>query len=144
MAGANNIDQLRQQILASMGKAMAEAQQLVMKDMEIELQSFYSKGKPVMYQRTGALAETARTSKITTSGNRVSFDAYLDQSGHYTTGSNPSMGDVLRLANYGKAFSTANGYSARPTLGKGGFWERAEERMQESLNRALSRYFTRG
>ena len=139
--GATNIEQLRQQILAAMRDAVSEAQEDIQKDMEDELKSFYSHGKPSRYTRTGALGETARTTDISVSGNSVSFTAYLDQSGSYTSGSNPSMGDVLRLANYGKAFTTKNGYTARPTLGKGGFWERAEERFQNSLNSALSRHF---
>lgn len=138
---ANNMIKLEQMLLKEAQKAMVVASDKILADMYDETEKFYTKGKPKMYQRTGALGDTPRTTTISTSGNEVSFDAYLDTSHNYTSGSNPSMTQVLNLANYGTPFTTKNGYSAKPTLGKKGFWERAEKRMQKTLDRTMKQFF---
>lgn len=136
-----SLAELKLKILAEMEASMVAAQTKMKSTMDKELQSFYLKGPGKVYTRTGALGRTARTSDIDWSGNTFHFDAYLDQSGGYTSGSNPSMGQVLDLANYGTPFTTKNGYPARPTVGKGGFWERAEKQFGKDLDFAFSIYF---
>ncbi len=138
---ATNMRQLEQMLLKEMRKAMVVASDKVLADMYDETEKFYTKGKPKKYQRTGALGDTPNTTAITTSGNEVSFNAYLDTSYTYTTGSTPSMTQVLDLANYGIPFTTKNGYPAKPTLGKKGFWERAEKKMQKTLDRTMKKFF---
>ena len=138
---ANNMIKLEQMLLKEAQKAMVVASDKILADMYDETEKFYTKGKPKMYQRTGALGDTPRTTTISTSGNEVSFDAYLDTSHNYTSGSNPSMTQVLNLANYRTPFTTKNGYSAKPTLGKKGFWERSEKRMQKTLDRTMKQFF---
>lgn len=138
---ATNMRQLEQMLLKEMRKAMTVASDKMLADMYDETEKFYTKGKPKEYQRTGALGDTPRTTALTTFGNEVSFDAYLDTSYNYTTGSNPSMTEVLDLANYGIPFITKNGYPAKSTLGKKGFWERAETKMQKTLDRTMKKYF---
>lgn len=133
--------QLEQMLLKETRKAMTVVSDKVLANMYDETERFYTKGKPKQYQRTGALGDTPRTTAISTDGNEVSFDAYLDTSHSYTTGSNPSMTDVLNLANYGTPFITRNGYPAKPTLGKQGFWERAEKKMQRTLNGTMKKFF---
>lgn len=137
----NNMRQLEQMLLKEAQKAMTVASDKILADMYDETGKFYTKGSPKMYQRTGALGDTPRTTAISTSGKTVSFDAYLDTSHGYTTGSNPSMLQVLNLANYGTPFTTKNGYPAKPTLGQKGFWERAEKKMQKTLDRTMSKFF---
>ena len=75
------------------------------------------------------------------SGDEAAFDAYLDQSYVYPTGDNPSMGQVLDLANYGKPWITKSGTPARHTLGKKGFWDRAEKKMEKTLDDTMSQFF---
>lgn len=138
---ANNMRELEQMLLKEAQKAMVIASDKISEDMYDETGKFYTKGKPKMYQRTGALGDTPRTTVISTLGNEISFDAYLDTSHNYTSGSKPTMTQVLDLANYGTPFTTKNGYPAKPTLGKKGFWERAEKKMQKTLDRTMKKFF---
>lgn len=138
---ANNMRELEQMLLKEMRKAMVVTSDKVLADMYDETEKFYTKGKPKMYKRTGALGDTPKTTALSAVGNEVSFDAYLDTSGGYTSGSKPSMTQVLNLANYGTPFTTKNGYPSKPTLGQKGFWERAEKKMQDTLDKTLKQYF---
>lgn len=138
---ANNMKQLEQMLLKESKKAMEVASKKILADMYDETGKFYTSGKPKMYERTGALGDTPKTTAISTVGNEVSFNAYLDTFGGYTTGDNPSMTQVLNLANYGKAWITKGGRPARDVLGKRGFWERAENKMEEELDRTMKQFF---
>lgn len=138
---AKNMKELEQMLLKEMRKAMNVASERMLADMYDETGGFYTQGNPKMYQRTGALGDTPKTTAVSSSGNVVSFKAYLDTSGGYTTGDNPSMTQVLDLANYGKPWTTKNGSPARATLGKKGFWERAEKKMQRTLDRTMRQFF---
>lgn len=138
---AKNIKELEQMLLKEMRKAMNVASERMLADMYDETGGFYTQGNPKMYQRTGALGDTPKTTAVSSSGNVVSFKAYLDTSGGYTTGDNPSMTQVLDLANYGKPWTTKGGSPARATLGKKGFWERAEKKMQRTLDRTMRQFF---
>ena len=138
---AKNMKELEQMLLKEMRKAMNVASERMLADMYDETGGFYMQGNPKMYQRTGALGDTPKTTAVSSSGNVVSFKAYLDTSGGYTTGDNPSMTQVLDLANYGKPWTTKSGSPARATLGKKGFWERAEKKMQRTLDRTMRQFF---
>ena len=138
---AKNMKELEQMLLKEMRKAMNVASERMLADMYDETGGFYTQGNPKMYQRTGALGDTPKTTAVSSSGNVVSFKAYLDTSGGYTTGDNPSMTQVLDLANYGKPWTTKSGSPARATLGKKGFWERAEKKMQRTLDRTIRQFF---
>lgn len=136
---ANNLNQLNTILMRELVKAMNVTSDKVLADMYGETGKFYTKGKPKMYQRTGALGDTPKTTALTVGGNTVSFEAYLDESTEYTTGKNPSMHDVLELANYGNTNSSV-GY-LRPTLGKKGFWEQSEKKMEKTFERTLRQFF---
>ena len=138
---AKNMKELEQMLLKEMRKAMDVTSERILADMHDETSGFYTQGSPKMYQRTGALGDTPKTTAVSSSGNVASFKAYLDTSGGYTTGDNPSMKQVLDLANYGKPWTTKNGSPARATLGKKGFWERAEKKMQRTLDRTMRQFF---
>lgn len=142
---ANNMNSLNAMLIKELGKAMNIVSDKTLADMYDETGKFYTKGKPVVYKRTGALGDTPETTSITTSsfgnGGMVSFDAYLDTNHQYTSGDNPNMQQVLELANYGTPWTTASGATAKPTLGKKGFWERAEKKMEKTLNRTLKKFF---
>ncbi len=138
---ATNMQQLKQMLMKKVQKAMVVSQEKMLEDMYEETGGFYTCGEPTMYERTGALGDTPKTTAITTTGNSVSFEAYLDKKHKYTTGSNPNMQQVLELANDGKPFTTKNGYPARATVGQKGFWERANEKMEKSFNDTMRSFF---
>ena len=140
MPVASSMEELHQMLLKEMKKAIQVVQKKVEADMYEETGLFYAGGDPDRYKRTGALGDTPRTTACSNSGDSVSFEAYLDQSHGYSTGSNPSMGQVLDLANYGIPFETPNGV-ARPTVGSPGFWERAEKKMGETLDDTMGQFF---
>lgn len=122
-------------IMEEIVAAMHEAEYMAMGDMQEGTEVFYGGGQPKVYERTGQLGTTPRTSGVKTSGKSVSFDAYLSQEGKYSTGKHPSMGTVLELANYGNV----SGY--KDTVGTKGFWEYSEGLIEESFHRALASRF---
>lgn len=130
-------------LLREINIAMREVADKDLADMNIETAKFYTGKQPVMYKRTGALKDTPRVTPNTTSGDLVSFEAYLDKSRQYTTGDNPNMEQVLELANYGKPWITRNGdgVPAKPTVGKKGFWEASEKKMEKNLKQVMGRFF---
>lgn len=78
---AKNMKELEQMLLKEMRKAMNVASERMLADMYDETGGFYTQGNPKMYQRTGALGDTPKTTAVSSSGNVVSFKAYLDTSG---------------------------------------------------------------
>lgn len=140
---ASNMNNLERMLRKEIQEAMRETSGDMLRDMYGETQDFYSQGHPKMYERTGTLGTTPRVTKTVSSGDEVSFDAYLDQKYVYATGDNPTMGQVLDLANYGIPWTTHGGATARATLGKKGFWERAEEKMEKTLDDTMIKFFNK-
>ena len=138
---AKNIKELERMLHKEMKKAIRVTSEKIMADMYSETGDFYTKGNPKVYQRTGALGDTPKTTKISSTEKTVSFTAYLDTAHNYTTGDNPNMEQVLDLANYGEPWRTKGGSFAKDTLGKKGFWERAEKKMEKTLNRTMRQFF---
>lgn len=138
---ANNLKQLNTMLMKSVRKAMAVASDKMLEDMYEETAGFYTKAEPKQYERTGALGDTPRVTSLNQDSNSVSFDAYLDTSHQYTTGSTPTMEDVLKLANDGIPFITQGGHPARPTVGKRGFWDDAKKKMEITLEHTIGKFF---
>lgn len=138
---ASNMNNLERMLRKEIQEAMRETSGDMLRDMYGETQDFYSQGHPKMYERTGTLGTTPRVTKTVSSGDEVSFDAYLDQKYVYATGDNPTMGQVLDLANYGIRWKTKSGAPAKATVGKKGFWERAEKKMGKTLDDTMSQFF---
>lgn len=137
---ANNLAELEKELNKELRKSMIEAKNKALADMEEETSDYYEGTDPT-YVRTYALRDTPKTSDLSIKNNDISFNAYLDQTHQYTTGDNPTMAKVLNLANYGKPWKTASGALARQTVGKKGFWERAENKMEKSLDDIISKNF---
>lgn len=138
---ANNMKDLEMMLMKEIQKAMNITSEKALADMYEETGKFYTQGNPKQYERTGALGDTPKTTSTTIAGNSIYFDAYLDISHQYTTGDNPSMEQVLNLANYGQPWITKNGKQALSALGKKGFWEASEKKMQKTFNNTLSKFF---
>ena len=92
---ASNMNDLERMLRKETRKAMDVASAKSLGDMYEETEDYYSQGRPAIYERTGALGDTPKITRTTSSGDEVSFDAYLDQNYVYSTGDNPSMGQVL-------------------------------------------------
>lgn len=143
MPTARNMGELRAMLQKEMRKAMTVVADKAEADMHEETWDFYEGSKPSKYVRTGALGDTPRVTSLTTSGNQVSFEAYLDTSHRYATGDEPTMEQVLKLADHGDAWTTKGGSPARDTVGKKGFWDRAKSKMEQDMNDTLSSFFTK-
>ena len=134
---SNLSNQLKAQVMSEIQQAMQSASTKLMDDMDSAIDEFYNGGAPKKYIRTGALGNTPSTTPVVISGNTVSFSAYLDKGHVYSTADNPSMGQVLDLANYGTPWTTSGGRLAHPTVGKPGFWENAVEKMTKTIEDTL-------
>lgn len=141
MPNAKDLSELRAMLMKQMSKAMQVVQKKAEADMYEETGDFYTGGKPKKYIRTGALGDTPRVTALSKSGNSVSFNAYLDTNYQYTTGSKPYMEEVLDLANEGTQFATKNYFPATPTVGKQGFWDRAQDKMRDTFNNTMEKFF---
>ena len=131
MPTATNMAQLeamiRKEMVAGLQMASIEANEI----MNDAIKDFYAGGEPVMYQRTHQLDQTPETTEISQTGNSAFFDAYLNDSGGYYTGSQPSMSAVLQLTNNGSA------PGLRPAVGSTGYWNRAEQKFQKALDKGM-------
>lgn len=135
------MSQLNAILMKELKKSMNLTSKNVLMDMYEEVGGFYTNGKePIMYERTGALGDTPRTTSISASSNEVSFEAYLDKEHQYTTGKSPTMSDILNLTKLKPERNSSVGY-LRMVKGKVGFWERANQKMGERLDESLSRFF---
>lgn len=133
---ATNMASLEQMLLRAMQNTMKSVEAKALADMYEETGKFYTGGEPKVYQRTGALANTPRTTSPVSSGKSVEFTAYLDQSGGYSTGKRPSMSQVLTLA------ETGSSPGLRPAVGQKGFWDRATQKIEQDLYEAMSAAFS--
>lgn len=136
---ATDMQKLEAMLKKEMKSAMKKVSRSALRHMQDEVNQFYNSPDPVMYHRTGALWETPTVSEISETADAVSFDAYLDTRHQYTTGKQPNMLDVLRLANNGITQSSVG--TLRPTVGQGGFWERAEEKIEQSFLDEMKKRF---
>lgn len=137
MPVAKNMTELKKILNKEMRKALQVTAAKAEADMFQETAGFYTQGTPKMYVRTGALGDTPKTTSIIDNGDSLEFEAYLDTSEGYTTGKNPSMHDVLSVANdHGD-----NHADLRHPLGKQGFWNRAEKKIEQDLNNTMRSFF---
>lgn len=142
MAGATSWGALEAQIIAKMRMAMNVAKNKIESDMKKETQAFYTVGHPVLYDRTGNLGNSPKTTDVS-GGKSMSFDAYLDMSYPY-----PVPNDKFTDKGFASYYTTPEVFDAAENnhshvLGKGGFWRRAESKFQNDLDVAMARHFTR-
>ena len=140
MPTATSFAELENQFKSRMKSAMQVTQSKILNVMYEEVGSFYTRGNPTLYVRTGNLANSPRVSGISGGGNQLSFEAYLDPGWYLVP--NPAFTDrgfaskftpseVLGAAEVGQAH----------ILGKGGFWSRSLKRMKQELISTFSLYF---
>lgn len=138
---ANSMKELMQEIRKQAEKAMQIVQAKAEADMYKETGNFYTSGNPRLYQRTGNLGSSPRTTGLSSGGNTISFEAYLDP-GDYT-----AANARLRSMGFSSYFSplqvlTAAEHGASHILGRPGFWERSEEQIEKDLNEVMAQFFS--
>ena len=137
---AKNMRELEQMLIEEMALTMLATSKDVLKDMRSETSGYYDGSTPKVYVRTHALENTPHTSPIRREGKALTFDAYLDDThNNYTSGKQPTMLDVLNLANDGVTNSSV-GY-LRPTIGNRHFWERALAKMEKTFDKNMRNTF---
>ena len=122
--------QLEAMLRKEMQKAMRVASDKMLAETQGKVYEFYTEGDPKVYQRTGALGDTPKTTAITNAGNTSEFEVYLDESHNYTTGTF-TMGQVLDAAENHKA----------GILGKPHFWEASEKEIEKVLDSTMASFF---
>lgn len=127
---ATNLGQLEQMLREKMRSAMQLASDNIHSDTEKNLAAFYSIPQGKQYERTGNLGSSAERTPVSSCGNTFSFEERLNTTHGYTTGTF-SKTEVLEAAEHHKA----------GILGKPGFWEKSEGKMQKRLESALHSKF---
>lgn len=94
-----------------------EGFQMTKKDIE----SFYTQGFPQVYQRTGALGESPRTTGVSGNNGNYDYHIYLDPP-EYTTGTYSGQKVMEEAQWHGSGI-----------LGRAGTWFEAEHDIEEAL-----------
>ena len=135
---ATNMKELNAMLLQEVNTAMQEVANQALEDMREQTSEFYDYAKPKMYERTEVLKNSPRTSIVNVQpsifGGRVSFDAYLNQEHRYSTGKNPTMHQVLLVAETHKNCSY---YKLRAPVGHQGFWKRSQKSMARDFKKIM-------
>lgn len=134
-----NMNQLEKLLNQRLNKAMSIAANRCLEILYDETGSFYVGGEPEIYERTGALGDTPAVTPILNNSKTISFEAYLNTNYTYNSGKNPTMLDVLRLANSGIIDSSVG--KLFNTVGSEGFWDRAVVRMEKEFYKTLEEFF---
>ena len=129
--------QIRQRMYSAMQVVQAKAEA----DMFEETGNFYSMGSPTIYQRTGGLGSSPRTSGVSGGGNTVSFRAYLEPPGY--TVPNPAF-TSRGYASYFSPLQALNAaeYHFAGVKGRPGFWARSEQKFERDLNSTMASFFS--
>lgn len=148
LISANNMAQLNRLLRDHAVKAMRVISKKSEEILYEETAGFYADTEPDVYIRTGHLGDTPRITPIEIgledSRTTVGFKALLDTDYTYDTGSEPTMEDVLHLANpsfdSSYVFSVNDG-NLRPVVGNEDFWVRANKRIQEMAESEMAKFF---
>ena len=136
-------------IAQEMQKAMTELSDKSREIVDNELSGYYT-GTPKMYKRTGMLGKDGEVTPVTGDKEkeftaRLKTDytypsiTYTYPDGGQTTSKSPSMEDILKLTNDGVVYGSVG--KLHPAIGRGGYWQRIEEQIEQSLNDTFSHHF---
>lgn len=127
---ATNLAQLEAMLRERLGTAMRVASDNIHSDIQKNLAAFYSVPQGKVYKRTGNLRSSAERTPITRTGNMFSFEARLNTTRQYTTGTFSKS----------KVLNAAENHTSG-ILGKPKFWARSEAKMQKRLDSAIRSRF---
>lgn len=132
MPTAKNKRELEKMLMDSLETTMKKVASKSLKELKSTTNDFYHTGtKPKLYQRTDQLKNTPQVSPLTRNETSISFDAGLDTSGQYLTGSNPSMYQVLQWAEHGEA-----GITGGPLR-----WDQAKEKIKKTFREEMQKKY---
>lgn len=147
----NSREELVRALADEMKKAMNELNVTSKNIVESELKAYYAGTSPKMYKRTGMLESSGEVTNVSGDRAEMSFIArmkkdytypsitYTYPDGGHTTSKSPSMEDVLNLTNDGITSSSVG--RLHPAIGRGGYWDRIEEKIEESQNTIMGNHF---
>ena len=135
MRVVNNDAELEAAIMKDISAAMDLAEKKALATMHKAISDFYAGGYPSVYQRTYQLSNTPEITDRKRTKFTASFLAQLNDHGSYTTGSRPSMAQVLQLTNEGSA------PGLRPAVGAPSYWDWAEVQIGQDFDSAMKQYF---
>jgi len=141
MPVASSMGELEQMLRHQMQNAMQVVQAKAEADMFEEVGNFYTVGSPTIYQRTGALGSSPRTTGLSVGGNSVSFEAYLEPPS-YTV---PNIAFTSRgYASYFSPLQVLNAaeYHFANVRGRPGFWHRSELKFERDLQNTMASFFS--
>lgn len=142
---ANSIGELEQMLRNQLHNAMQVVQAKAEADMFEETGNFYTVGNPKIYQRTGGLGSSPRTTNLSSGGNSVSFEAYLDPDQGWYGAGNPNPAFTSRgFSSYFSPMQILNAaeYHFAHVLGRPGFWRRSEQKFERDLNNTITSFFS--
>lgn len=119
-------------------RAMQEFRLKASDDMKEEMTEYYMSGTPKVYERTYEMDNSPEVLPVIDEGDEITTIARLNTDFKYNTGKEPTMEDVLNLANYGTNQSSV-GY-LRDTVGKEGFWEEMQDRMEKDFYSTMRKH----
>lgn len=129
MPTANSVQQLETMLRSHLRNAMSIAASKAEADMFGRTGEFYTQGSPVRYERTGNLGSSPKTTAVMSAGNDISFEAYLDDSWEYTTGTFSTN----------EAFAAAENHT-EGVLGKPHFWKNAKKDIEKSVKNTIRQF----
>ena len=140
MPVATSLSALQQMIKKEVRSAMQEVHSKALINMQQETRNFYSIGKPHIYIRTGALANSPKVGALFDSGYYLSFWFYLSPPSYYVP--NPAF-TMRGYASYFSPLQVMNAaeYHFAHVLGRPGFWHRAYVKTEHDFKRAFSSRF---
>lgn len=124
------ITEIKKDLKRKLSKTIDEVADESEQIMDEELKGFYSGGKPSVYKRTGTLGTAPQITDKYCTGNSAGVTASLNQNISYDTGTF-SGAQVIDAAEHGEA----------GIVGRGGFWERSDTRIEDAVNDAIVRNF---
>ena len=141
MPTARSWGELEQMLQRQMRNAMTVVQAKAEADMYEEVGNFYTVGNPTIYQRTGALGSSPRTTGLSGGGNEISFKAYLEPPSY--TVPNPAF-TKRGYASYFSPLQVLNAaeYHFAHVRGRSGFWHRSELKMERDLQSTMASFFS--
>lgn len=141
---AKSTKELENMFRNEMRKAMKVVQSKAEADMFEETGKFYTIGNPTIYQRTGGLGSSPRTTALNVSGNTISFTFYLDQNQGWYGRGNPNPAFTSRgYASYFSPLQILNAaeYHLANVKGKPGFWHRSEQKIEKDFHNTMAQFF---
>lgn len=143
MPVARSTRELENMLHHELRKAMKVTQEKSEADMHEEVGLFYTWGEPTIYQRTGGLGSSPRTTALNDNGNSMGFDAYLSQDQGWYGRGNPNPAFTSR--GYKSYFSplqilNAAEYHLAHVKGRPQFWHRATIKMERDYQNTLEKF----